>query len=53
MSVGWNLNDFITYLLPNILLFSRNILALHQNVSHCQNTQTVLTLRWRIFAQDV
>ena len=27
--------------------------ALHQNVANCQNTLTVLTLRWRIHLQDV
>ena len=27
--------------------------ALHQNVSNCQNTLTVLTLRWRIFLHVV
>ena len=36
-----------------ILSFFSKIIALHQNVSHCQNTLTVLTQRWRIFAQDI
>ena len=27
------------------------MIALHQNVANCQNTLTVLTLRWRIFPQ--
>ena len=54
MSVEWNLNNSITFLLPNtsLFLFSKMI-ALHQNVVNCQNTLIVLTLRWRIFAQDV
>ena len=29
------------------------MIALHQNVSHCQNTLTVLTPRWRVFAQAI
>ena len=29
------------------------MIALHQNVANCQNTLTVLTLRWRIFPQDI
>ena len=29
------------------------MIALQQNVSNCQNTPTVLTLRWRIFLQNV
>ena len=29
------------------------MIALHQNVANCQNTLTVLTLRWRIFLQGV
>ena len=28
------------------------MIALHQNVANCQNTLTVLTLRWRIFPQE-
>ena len=30
-----------------------SFLALHQNVANCQNTLTMLTLRWRILLQDV
>ena len=29
------------------------MIALHQNVANCQNTLTVLTLRWMIFPQDI
>ena len=29
------------------------MIALHQNVLHCQNILTVLTPRWRVFAQDI
>ena len=29
------------------------MIALNQNVANCQNTLTVLTLRWRIFPQDI
>ena len=36
------LSDSTTSLLPNIFF-------LDQNVANCQNTLTVLTLRWRIF----
>ena len=36
-----------------ILSFISKMIALHQNMSHRQNTLTVLTLRWRIFARDM
>ena len=36
-----------------IFNFFSKITALHQNVSNCPNTLTVLTLRWRIFPQDI
>ena len=36
-----------------ILSFTSKMIALHQNVSHHQNTLTVLTLKGRIFAQDL
>ena len=50
MSVGWNLNDSITFRLPNTsFLFFSKMIVIHQNVSHCQNTLTLLTPRWRIF----
>ena len=29
------------------------MIAFHQNVLHCQNILTVLTPRWRVFAQDI
>ena len=29
------------------------MIALHQNVTNCQNTLTVLTFRWRIFPQNI
>ena len=61
MSVGWNLNDSITFLLPKTsFIFSAKWLhstKMYRTVridwQHCQNTLTVLTLRWRIFAQDI
>ena len=54
MSVGWNLNDSIIFLLPNTsFLFFSKMIALHQNVSHRRNTLIMLTWRWRIFAQDI
>ena len=37
----------------DILSFFCKTIALHQNVLYCQNTLTVLTLRWRIFPQDI
>ena len=46
--MGWNLNDSTTSFLPNI-----SFLALHQNVANCQNTLTMLTLRWWIVPQDI
>ena len=38
---------------PHIFPFSSKMIALHQNVTNCQNTLTVLTLRWRIFPQNI
>ena len=35
------------------LSFFSKIITLHQYVANCQNTLTVLTLRWRVFLQDV
>ena len=55
MSVGWNLNDSTIFLLSYIYIFPffSKMIALHQNVANCQNTLTMLTLRWRILFQDV
>ena len=41
--------SFAKYIFP----FFGKRTALHQNVANCQNTLTVLTLRWGIFAQDI
>ena len=52
-SVGWNLNDSTTSLLPNISFpFLSKIIALHQNVANCQNTLTVFTISWGICRHD-
>ena len=42
-------------LIPNIsfLSFISKMSALRQNMANCHNTLTLLTLRWRIFLQDV
>ena len=37
----------------NVPPFLSKMIALNQNVANCQNTLTVLTLRWRIIPQDV
>ena len=36
-----------------IFAFLSKMIALHQNVANCQNTLTVLALRWRILLQDI
>ena len=41
--------SFTKYVFP----FPSKMIALHQNVANCQNILTALTLRWRIFPQDV
>ena len=47
MSVGWNLNDSTTFLLPNIsFLFFSKMIALHQNIKQIvANVDKVCTLK--------
>ena len=49
---GWDQRDSTTST-KYFISCPCELIALHQNVANRQNTLTMLTLRWRIFPQDI